>query len=96
MPQLADPLPLATTSILKNRLALAPLTNQQSNEDGTASEEDLYWFEQLAARIRTADHRSRSCPAGRLRWHRAPRSIRLHPDGLPLASHQPAHRSLRR
>lgn len=49
MPQLADPLPLATTSILKNRLALAPLTNQQSNEDGTASEEDLYWFEQLAA-----------------------------------------------
>jgi len=49
MPQLADPLTLATTSMLKNRLALAPLTNQQSNEDGTASEDDLRWFEQLAA-----------------------------------------------
>jgi 2,4-dienoyl-CoA reductase-like NADH-dependent reductase (Old Yellow Enzyme family) len=48
MPQLAEPLTLATTSMLKNRLALAPLTNQQSEEDGTVSEDDLRWFEQLA------------------------------------------------
>jgi 2,4-dienoyl-CoA reductase-like NADH-dependent reductase (Old Yellow Enzyme family) len=49
MPHLTDPLTLATGSVLKNRFALAPLTNQQSNEDGTASEHDLHWFEQLAA-----------------------------------------------
>ncbi|MET3934713.1 NADH:flavin oxidoreductase [Arthrobacter sp. OAP107] len=49
MPHLTDPLTLATGSVLKNRFTLAPLTNQQSNEDGTASEHDLHWFEQLAA-----------------------------------------------
>lgn len=49
MPHLTDPLTLATGSVLENRFALAPLTNQQSNEDGTASEHDLHWFEQLAA-----------------------------------------------
>ena len=49
MPILTDPLTLATGSVLQNRFALAPLTNQQSNDDGTASEHDLHWFEQLAA-----------------------------------------------
>jgi 2,4-dienoyl-CoA reductase-like NADH-dependent reductase (Old Yellow Enzyme family) len=49
MPILTDPLTLATGSVLQNRFALAPLTNQQSNEDGTASEHDLHWFGQLAA-----------------------------------------------
>ncbi|TAP42913.1 NADH:flavin oxidoreductase [Arthrobacter sp. S39] len=46
---LTDPLTLATGSVLENRFALAPLTNQQSNDDGTASEHDLHWFGQLAA-----------------------------------------------
>ena len=49
MPILTDPLTLATGSVLQNRFALAPLTNQQSNDDGTVSEHDLHWFEQLAA-----------------------------------------------
>lgn len=49
MPVLTDPLTLATGSVLQNRFALAPLTNQQSHEDGTASEHDFHWFEQLAA-----------------------------------------------
>ena len=49
MPILTDPLTVATGSVLQNRFALAPLTNQQSHEDGTASEHDLHWFEQLAA-----------------------------------------------
>lgn len=30
---------------LKNRLLLAPLTNKQSNEDGTVSDYDLAWIE---------------------------------------------------
>ncbi|MBD1541784.1 hypothetical protein G9E11_05880 [Arthrobacter sp. IA7] len=46
---LTDPLTLATGSVLQNRFALAPLTNQQSYEDGTASEHGLHWCEQLAA-----------------------------------------------
>jgi 2,4-dienoyl-CoA reductase-like NADH-dependent reductase (Old Yellow Enzyme family) len=49
VPILTDPLTVATGSVLQNRFALAPLTNQQSHEDGTASEHDLHWFEQLAA-----------------------------------------------
>jgi 2,4-dienoyl-CoA reductase-like NADH-dependent reductase (Old Yellow Enzyme family) len=49
MPILTDPLTLSAGSVLQNRFALAPLTNQQSHEDGTASEHDLHWFEQLAA-----------------------------------------------
>ncbi len=31
-------------TILKNRLSLAPLTNQQSNEDGTLSDEEFHWL----------------------------------------------------
>ncbi|BCW50842.1 NADH:flavin oxidoreductase [Arthrobacter sp. StoSoilB13] len=49
MPILTDPLTLSTGAVLQNRFALAPLTNQQSHEDGTASAHDLHWFEQLAA-----------------------------------------------
>lgn len=49
MPILTDPLTFSTGVVLQNRFALAPLTNQQSHEDGTASEHDLHWFEQLAA-----------------------------------------------
>ncbi|MEV7132524.1 hypothetical protein AB0N24_06500 [Arthrobacter sp. NPDC093128] len=49
MPILTDPLTLSAGSVLQNRFALAPLTNQQSNEDGTASEHDLNWFGRLAA-----------------------------------------------
>ena len=44
MPSLLDPLPLRCGAVLRNRLALAPLTNQQSHADGTLSEEDLRWL----------------------------------------------------
>ncbi|NLR99931.1 NADH:flavin oxidoreductase [Rhizobium sp. P38BS-XIX] len=33
---------------LKNRILLAPLTNEQSNEDGTASQDDFDWIETCA------------------------------------------------
>lgn len=44
-----QPLKLARGSALSNRIALAPLTNQQSNDDGTASLDDLQWFEIIAS-----------------------------------------------
>lgn len=42
------PLPLARGPSLKNRILLAPLTNEQSNEDGTASQDDFEWIETCA------------------------------------------------
>jgi 2,4-dienoyl-CoA reductase-like NADH-dependent reductase (Old Yellow Enzyme family) len=41
-------LALARGPALKNRFVLAPLTNQQSNEDGTASEYDVAWLARCA------------------------------------------------
>lgn len=34
--------------VIKNRLAVAPMTTQQSNADGTLSTEDSAWFERLS------------------------------------------------
>jgi 2,4-dienoyl-CoA reductase-like NADH-dependent reductase (Old Yellow Enzyme family) len=48
MPTLLDPLPLRCDAALPNRLALAPLTNQQSHADGTLSDEELAWLERRA------------------------------------------------
>lgn len=45
---LFKPLPLLHGPALRNRFMLAPLTNQQSNHDGSASEFDQAWMEQLA------------------------------------------------
>jgi len=42
------PLELARGPSLKNRILLAPLTNEQSNEDGTASQDDFDWIETCA------------------------------------------------
>lgn len=42
------PLELARGPALSNRVALAPLTNQQSNADGTASSHDIDWMELIA------------------------------------------------
>lgn len=39
-----DPLCLPSGSRLSNRLGVAPLTNQQSNADGTLSDEELRWL----------------------------------------------------
>lgn len=55
---LSKPLTLARGPAMKNRLMLAPLTNQQSNEDGTLSEDETRWLTMRAeggfALIRTA------------------------------------------
>jgi 2,4-dienoyl-CoA reductase-like NADH-dependent reductase (Old Yellow Enzyme family) len=48
MTSLLAPLPLRCGAVLPNRLALAPLTNQQSHEDGTLSDEELAWLERRA------------------------------------------------
>lgn len=44
MPSLNDPLELRRGRALPNRLVLAPMTNQQSNPDGTLSEDELDWL----------------------------------------------------
>ncbi|WP_217604452.1 NADH:flavin oxidoreductase [Chitinophaga sp. GbtcB8] len=45
---LFKPLPLLHGPAMRNRFMMAPLTNQQSEYDGTASEFDQIWMEQLA------------------------------------------------
>lgn len=39
---------LSNNCSVKNRLALAPMTNSQSNPDGTVSSADLAWYERVA------------------------------------------------
>ena len=38
------PLVLPRGPALKNRFMLAPLTNMQSHDDGTLSEEEIHWL----------------------------------------------------
>lgn len=45
---LFKPLSLLRGPAMKNRFMLAPLTNQQSHEDGTASEDDIAWVGRCA------------------------------------------------
>lgn len=45
---LFKPLTLLHGPAMRNRFMLAPLTNQQSEDDGTASEFDQHWIEQIA------------------------------------------------
>ena len=49
MPDLFDPLPLSRGPALKNRFVLAPLTNTQSHDDGTLSDEEFRWLTMRAA-----------------------------------------------
>jgi 2,4-dienoyl-CoA reductase-like NADH-dependent reductase (Old Yellow Enzyme family) len=44
MSTLFDPLPLACGRTLKNRFVLAPLTNTQSHDDGTLSDDEYRWL----------------------------------------------------
>lgn len=46
---LFESLPLAHGPALQNRILLAPLTNLQSNPDGTASQDDLDWIRMISA-----------------------------------------------
>ena len=48
MNQIFSPLRLSLKFELKNRLAVAPMTTTQSNEDGTISQEEAAWLERLA------------------------------------------------
>jgi len=44
MPTLLDPLSFSHGPTMKNRFMLAPLTNQQSHEDGKMSEDEFRWL----------------------------------------------------
>ncbi len=44
MGHLFDPLPLARGPAMKNRFALAPLTNLQSHPDGRLSDDEFDWL----------------------------------------------------
>ncbi|WP_210346985.1 hypothetical protein [Bradyrhizobium sp. CCBAU 53351] len=46
---LFEPLELLHGPAMRNRIMLAPLTNQQSETDGVASEFDLEWIRQLSS-----------------------------------------------
>ncbi|MCY1138421.1 NADH:flavin oxidoreductase [Actinoplanes sp. Pm04-4] len=48
MSDLFEPLPLRHGPALRNRIMLAPLVNQQSEHDGSASKYDQDWMEQVA------------------------------------------------
>ena len=49
MTSLATPITLRSGATARNRLALAPLTNQQSHADGTISHDEHAWLERRAA-----------------------------------------------
>lgn len=44
IPNLDSPLTFKCGATMKNRFMLAPLTNKQSHEDGTLSEEEFHWL----------------------------------------------------
>lgn len=44
MTSLSDPIALRRGAPLPNRLVLAPMTNQQSHQDGSLSEEEIAWL----------------------------------------------------
>ena len=44
MPQPSTPITFPCGKTLKNRFMLAPLTNEQSNSDGSLSEEEFHWL----------------------------------------------------
>lgn len=48
MSPLSRPLTLRSGATLKNRVALAAMTNPQSNEDGTLGDDELHWLEMRA------------------------------------------------
>jgi 2,4-dienoyl-CoA reductase-like NADH-dependent reductase (Old Yellow Enzyme family) len=60
LPSLFDPLSFQRGPTLRNRFALAPLTNLQSHEDGTLSEDEFRW---LAMRARGGFGLTSTCAA---------------------------------
>ena len=49
MTSLLEPLTFSHGPTMKNRFVLAPLTNQQSNDDGSLSEDEFKWVAMRAA-----------------------------------------------
>jgi len=49
MAEVFSSLKLGSSAVLKNRLAVAPMTTGQSHADGTVSQAELAWLERLAA-----------------------------------------------
>ena len=54
MPQPADPLRLAHGPTWRNSIALAPLTNCQSNADGTLSDDEVGAGSRLGRKVGSA------------------------------------------
>ena len=48
MSKMFSPLKLNAKTVIKNRLAVAPMTTQQSNPDGTISIGEAAWLERLS------------------------------------------------
>jgi 2,4-dienoyl-CoA reductase-like NADH-dependent reductase (Old Yellow Enzyme family) len=48
MPSLFEPLHFPSGLVVKNRVALAPMTNQQSHADGSLSDDELLWLRRRA------------------------------------------------
>jgi len=48
MPSLFDPIRFRSGAVAPNRLALAPMTNSQSHEDGTLGDDELAWLARRA------------------------------------------------
>jgi 2,4-dienoyl-CoA reductase-like NADH-dependent reductase (Old Yellow Enzyme family) len=44
MPRLDEDITLPNGAVMKNRFMLAPMTNKQSHEDGTLSDDELHWL----------------------------------------------------
>ena len=44
MQQLLEPLTFSRGPAMKNRFMLAPLTNSQSHDDGTLSDDEFHWL----------------------------------------------------
>jgi 2,4-dienoyl-CoA reductase-like NADH-dependent reductase (Old Yellow Enzyme family) len=49
MPSIFDPLVFRTGLRVRNRVVLAPMTNQQSHDDGSLSDDELHWLVMRAA-----------------------------------------------
>ena len=49
MTKLFEPVAFARGPAMKNRLMLAPLTNQQSHPDGRLSDEEFHWLTKRAS-----------------------------------------------
>lgn len=62
-----NPITLKSGSILKNRIAMAPMTTWSSNDDYTISDEEVAYYER---RVRDVGLVITGCTHVRGKWHR--------------------------